>query len=131
MQAIATAIGRPLTQEEFVECWNGHLEAYMRGVSYTSAASKLTAATVALLAYQDVEIASKTAVTAIDNNFVVLAVYGVVAANIAYSAYEIHNAYQEGGSTAALKQLGIEVVLDVAGAAACHAAGKVLAKLGV
>lgn len=46
---------------------------------------------------------------------------GVVAVGLAYSAYEIYGAYETGREVGALKQLGIEIVIDVAGGGALRA----------
>lgn len=75
---------------------------------------------------QNATIAHQAAVTALDNNFLVLAMYGITAASTAYSRYKIYKSYQEEGATAALKQLGIEVTYVAAG----HAAGRVIARAG-
>ena len=53
--------------------------------------------------------------TALDNNFLVLAFYGISAASTAYSGYQIYKSYQEDGAVGALKQLGIEVAYNAAG----------------
>ena len=75
----------------------------------------MTATVAALLARQDVSTASFTATIAVDNNFLVLAAAGLVAADVACAAYNIYNAFEQGGFDEGCKQLGIEVVCYGAG----------------
>jgi len=78
---------------------------YWRGVFSTADTAKFAAVSVALLTRQDIDIANTISNTALENNFLVLVGYGMVGASVAYSAYQINNAYTEGGPEAALKQL--------------------------
>lgn len=130
MMALEQDLGRPLTQEEFVQQWNNQTRDYMQRVATHADISKLAAASVALLARQDIGIAHTAGATAVDNNFLGLVALGVVAGSAAYSAYNVYGAYQEGGSGAALQQLGIEVVTEAAGLATGAVAGKVIGKVG-
>jgi hypothetical protein len=130
VKAIEAAKGRKLTAQEFTAYYQQELEAYGKDVSRVQDWAKVTAATTALLAGRDVTTAVATATVAVENNFAILAYYGVVAAGLAYSAYEVHNAYETGGVEGALKQLGIEIVTDVAGAAALRVGSKVAYKIG-
>lgn len=130
MLALETKLGRQLTQEEFLYHWNTQTQNYMQRVATHADISKLTAASVALLARQDVAIAQATGANAVDNNFMGLIVVGVVVGSVAYSAYNVYSAYHEGGPTAALQQLGIEVVTEAVGIATGAVAGKVVGKIG-
>ena len=116
IKLLEAQLGRPLTQEEFTQNWDDQMSTYWQGVSSTADISRFAAASVALLARQDVDITNTVSSTAIDNNFLILAGYGLVTAGVAYSAYEINNAYKEGGPQAALKRLGIEVGMYVVSA---------------
>lgn len=126
IKTLEDQIGRPLTQEEFGQAWNDQLATYWQSASSTGDISKLAAFSVALLTHQDVDIAQITASNAIDNNFLVVPMaYCLMGAGIAYSVYEIHNAYQNGGPESALKQLGIEVATHGAGIIASKVVFKV------
>ena len=130
IKELEVALGRPFTQEEFIQHWDDQARTYMQAISSTAATSQLAAGTVALLIGQDVAIATDAAALAIDNNFFVLATYGLAAAGVAYSAYNVYSAYETEGASAALKQLGIEVTMEIAGVAASRVAGKVIYKVG-
>ncbi len=130
IKEIEAHVGRPLTKEEFTLAWDDQMATYWQGVSTTADISKIAAVSVALLTHQDLDIAHTTAYTAIDNNFLVFAAYGIVGIGVIWSAYEINNAYQEGGPEAALKQLGIEVITQVACAGVGKVVGKVAFKVG-
>lgn len=130
IKELEVALGRPFTQEEFIQHWDGQARTYMQSISSTAATSQLAAGTVALLIGQDVAIATDAAALAIDNNFFVLATYGLAAAGVAYSAYNVYSAYETEGASAALTQLGIEVTIEIAGIAASRVAGKVIYKVG-
>ena len=54
----------------------------------------------------------------VDNNFLVLAGYGITTACAAYSAKNVYDAWQDNGIDGAFKQLGIEAVTYAAGAVA-------------
>ncbi len=118
--------GRPLTRDEFTFAWNTQLTQYLKQTHSIADASKMIATAVAALAQQDINIAYDIATKAVDNNFLILVGYGITTACVAYSAYQINNAYQEDGPQAALQQLGIEVVTQVA----CISAAKIGFKVG-
>lgn len=122
--------GRQLTHDEFSFHWNSQLQKYAQSVSNVEIAAKMTTAIAALAGRQDVHTANFTATTAIDNNFLVLAGYGLAAAGTAYSAYNIYNAYEQGGPVDALKQLGIEVAYDVGGMVAGRVIGQAVYTCG-
>lgn len=128
--SLEESLGRSLSQEEFFQAWNNQYNNYMRSVHSVADASKLLTSTAALLAKQDVSLAAYASDKAIDNNFIIFVVYGIVAADIAYTTYQIYKAFNEGGAEAGLKKLGIEVALYAGGAAAGKIAGKVVFKLG-
>jgi len=130
IKAIEAAKGRKLSPQEFAYHYTIALEDYDRRAHNVADWAKIVAVTTTLLARQDVNTALSTATTAIDNNYLQLAYYGIVGAGLAYSAYEVHSAYREGGPEAALQQLGIEVALDVTGAAALRLGGKIVYKVG-
>lgn len=112
---IEAKLGRPLTEDEFAFAWNKQIARYLNQAHHIGDASKIIASTVALLADQDLSIASDAARNAIDNNcipyFIGLA---VTATSTAYMAYSIHKTYETEGTEAALKQLGIEIALNAA-----------------
>lgn len=114
--------GRSLTQQEFMTSYAGAMHDYMRKTLSAQQVAQLTAAVVAVAAGHDVAIAHQAAVTALDNNFLVLAFYGISAASTAYSGYKICKSYEQDGAIGALKQLGIEV--------AYNAAGQVIGRVG-
>lgn len=120
------ALGRALTKEEFTAAWNKGIKNYLQEASDTGEISKLLTATVALAVDQDIDTTITVSNNAIDNNFLILAAYGVVGVGIAYSAYSVYSAYTEGGAAAGLKQLGIEVAWSVVGSGA----SKVVFKVG-
>ncbi len=130
MKALQAEKGRPLTAQEFTDYYQAELQAYQPRVGQVEDWAHLTAATAALLAHQDVTVASMAAKNAVENNFALLAFYGVMAASVAYSGYQVYNAYEEGGPTAALQQLGIEVVVNAGGAVVGRAVGAVVYKVG-
>src|SRR5690606_19459582 len=124
IQQIALDLGRPLTQSVFTHEWESQTSAYLQNSYYVANVSNLVAAFTEFITHQDVDIAASTAAIAVDNNFLVLAGYGIAAASTAYSAYEVYNAFQENGAQAGFEKLGIEVVHNVAGYAAGHVAFK-------
>ena len=122
--------GRKLTAQEFTQYYDAELKVYKPQAEHIENWARITAATTALLAGQDVTVAAMAATNAVQNNFLLVAFYGVVAANLAYSSYKVYNAYEEGGAQAALNQLGIEVAINVGGAVAGRAVGMVVYKVG-
>jgi hypothetical protein len=130
IRAFEKDLGRSLTFEEFSHVWSHELKTYLEDVATTADISKLAAVSIALLSQKNVETAHIIASTAIDNNFVHLAMVGLIGVGVGYSAYEVYSAYQHGGPEVALKQLGIEVVTHAAGAIVGAAAGKVVFKVG-
>ena len=126
IKTLEAQIGRPLTKEEFIQNWNDQIETYWQNVSTTADISKLAAVSITLLANLDVDTAQITASNAIDNNFFILAGYGLIGAGAVYSGYQIYNEYQTGGPEAALKQLGVEILIYGGGIAA----SKVVFKVG-
>jgi hypothetical protein len=130
VSALEAEKGCPLTAEEFTHHYEEELAAYKPKVEHIENWARIVAASTALLAGQDVSAASMAATNAVQNNFLLVAFYGVVAANLAYSSYKVYNAYEEGGVQAALGQLGIEVVINVGGAVAGRAVGLVVYKVG-
>ena len=130
LKALQAEKGRPLTAEEFTHSYQAELEGYKPTVGRVRDWAKVTAATAALLANQDVTVAAMTATNAVENNFALLAFYGVMAASVAYSGYQVYQAYEEGGPMAALQQLGIEVAVNAGGAVAGRAIGAVVYKVG-
>ncbi len=124
-RSVESQKGRRLTESEFKSLYAEEMQSYSSKIRTVQDWGKLTAATSALLAGGDVSTAQYTAANALDNNFAVLALYGVMAASACYSGYCVYSAYKEGGTVSALKQLGIEV----ATAAVCGAVGKVGAQV--
>lgn len=122
----ADSYGYSLTQEQFINSYASAMRDYMRRTHTAQQVGQLTAAIAGLAMGQDAAHAHQAALTALDNNFLVLAMYGITAASTAYSGYKVYKSYQEGGVEAALKQLGIEVTYVAAG----HAAGRVVARAG-
>ncbi len=118
------------TREEIEKIYREEVATYKSDVNHTAKAAKLSAATMAFLLDQDVETASFTAANAIDNNFVVLAYYGVVGASLAYSAYQIYDTYEREGLESAVKQLGIEIALNLVGGKLVGVAGQQLYRFG-
>ncbi len=127
---IETQRGRLLTQEEFTQEWNNLSYKYLMQSHSVADASKMIATIVAGVTDQDVMIAQNAAANAIDNNFLILATYGLAGASAGYSAYQVYNAYQENGVEGALDQLGIEVLHNVTGLAFGRATEAVLFKVG-
>jgi len=132
MLKLEQAAGHKFTQEEFVYHWNNQAQAYMQRAATHADIAKLTAASIAMLARQDVDIASNTGATAIDNNFFGLGLIGlgIVAGSAAYSAYNIYDAYCEGGTDAAIQQLGIEIFHEGVALATGAVVGKVAYRFG-
>lgn len=122
----ADSYGYNLTQEQFITSYADAMRDYMRRTHTAQQVGQLTAAITGIAMGQDAAIAHQAALTALDNNFLVLAMYGLTAASVAYSGYQLYKSYQEGGVDAALKQLGIEVAYNAAG----HVAGKGIAYFG-
>jgi hypothetical protein len=87
----------------------------------------MSAAVMALLTGQDVEIAARSGATAVDNNLIplLLTVGGCV-----WAGYNVYSAYRDGGPKEALKQLGVEVTVQLVGGVVGHISGKVLYKVG-
>lgn len=129
LKGLEAELGRPLTQEEFGRALNDHVATYLQDASSVGDAAKFVAVSMALLSNQDVDIAQFTADNAIDNNFLVLAAYGLIALDVAWSAYEVYNAYQDGGPEAAFQQLGIQVLTHGTGIAVGHIGFKIGSKL--
>ncbi|HRN77884.1 MAG TPA: hypothetical protein PLU71_01475 [Candidatus Dependentiae bacterium] len=130
IRAREAELGRALTKQEFVAIWDKQNVAYWQSANTVADVSKLTVAMVALVARQDVGIASDTATMAVDNNFLHLIGLGIIAGSTAYSAYNVYDAYCEGGPEAALKQLGIELITEGVGITTGAVVGKVGYKLG-
>lgn len=119
-------LGRCLTQDEFASAWDKQTLQYLKKTQSVADGSKMIATTVAMLANQDMNIASETAAKAVDNNFIVLAMYGITGLSTAYSAYQIHKIYEQEGAVEALKHLGIEIACN----AACLGASRVAFRVG-
>lgn len=122
VRAKETELGRRLTPVEFRDYYQEELDTYGKKVSRVEDWAKLTAATSALLSGQDVGVATFTAITAIENNFLILAKVGVTTACIAYEAYHIHSVYEDYGPIAALTALGIDIGLIYMGGVVLEAA---------
>lgn len=123
IQSIEERLGRLLTQEEFHYSWNTRLKNYLKSAASAADISKLVAASVALLADQDMDIAQTVSSTSIDNNFLGQILMG---GSMAWSAYNVYNAYQEKGFPAACEQIGIEISWAAGG----FLAGKAIYKVG-
>ncbi|NBT86578.1 MAG: hypothetical protein EBT45_08840, partial [Alphaproteobacteria bacterium] len=63
------------------------LKAYGKKIKDTADWSKIVAATILLLAQKDIQTGLHTATNALENNFVVFAYFGVMAADLAWAAY--------------------------------------------
>ena len=118
IKSLEDKCGAPFSEKQFAQVLND----YNRKVFRAGNLGRFTAATVALCAGQNTDIARNTASLAIDNNFLVLAGYGL----LAYSGYQVYKAYKKGNFYAACGQLGIEVGHYVVGAAV----GRVVFKVG-
>jgi hypothetical protein len=116
-----TKTGHSLSQQEFMAHYANALQNYVEKTLSAKQTAQFVATITTLAAGQDVEIAQQSAATALDNNFLVLAAYGITAASTAYSAYNIYKSYENEGAIAGLKQLGIEIAYNAAG----HAIGRV------
>ncbi|MFN7710599.1 MAG: hypothetical protein ACK5O7_06550 [Holosporales bacterium] len=114
----AAAEGRQLTQEEFAEAWQERLQE-------SANIAKFASASTALFFRQDPAVAFEAADNAIDHNLVPAVIMIGMAA---WSAYDILQAYREGGPEAALKQAGYEGFLLASGACAGKLAFKIGAK---
>ncbi len=97
------------------------MDSYGKRVGRTEDWAKITAATTALLAGQDVGVATHTATTAVENNFLILAQVGITTACIAYEAYRLNHIYETEGPVAALQALGIDVAALYVGGVAIKA----------
>ncbi len=117
--------GHSLSQQEFMSHYASALQNYMHKTLAAQQIAQLTAAVTALAAGQEVDVAHHAALTALNNNFLVLALYGITAASTAYSGYKIYKSFEEDGAIGALKQLGIEVAYNAAGHAIGRAGGMV------
>jgi len=115
-------LGRRLTPAEFGDFYQEELESYGKKVDRVGDFGKIAAATAALLAEQDVGMATFTATTAVENNFLILAQVGITAACIAYEAYYLNSIYEDQGAIAALTALGIDVAAIYAGGVIVKAA---------
>ena len=130
MHTLESQLGRPLTQDEFTAEWNNQLSRYLNKTHSVADASKMIATGVAALAQQDVNIAFETASKAVDNNFLILALYGISAASSAYSGYQIYKTYEEKGAEEALKHLGIEIAWNAGFIVGGRLAQKAVFKIG-
>lgn len=117
--------GKTLTPAEFKDFYDGEMRNYGKALDRIEDFSKISAAMSAMLTYQDVNTAAATATNALDNNFLVLAWYGVMACSVAYDAYQIYNTFEEKGWKAGLEKLGISVGMNLA----LGAGGRVLVKI--
>lgn len=116
--------GRPLEYKDVHEAFS----AESRKVANMG---RLGAAFAAFGLEQDVNIATRTATNAVENNFIPLVMVGLSVASALYSAYEVYSAYDEAGggeegAKAALKELGVQVAINAAGGAAGKSASLAL-----
>lgn len=88
------------------------------------AMGRLTAGTVALLMGQDVDVAISTAHTATEHNCLPAIPFLISAGMVIWTAYDVYDAYQQGGIEAAIEALVIQGVLAATGAGAFKLAGK-------
>lgn len=96
----------------------GALESTQRRAGHLA---QVGAGLAAFLTHTDVAIAGRSATNAVENNWVFLipvVMTGLTIAGVAYSAYEVKEAYDEGGIEAAAKVLGIEIITAAVGGAA-------------
>ena len=87
IKALEKERGRRLTKEEHQELYAAELKAYGEKIKDTADWSKIVAATSLLLAQKDIQTGLHTATNALENNFVVFAYFGVMAADLAWAAY--------------------------------------------
>jgi hypothetical protein len=111
----AASEGRPLTYQD-IEA------ALSTEIHKVANMGRLGTAFAAFGFEQDVNRATRAATIAVENNFVPLVLVGLSIASAVYSAYEVYSAYDkagggEKGAKAALKELGIQVAINVAGGA--------------
>jgi hypothetical protein len=130
IHALEVTLGRRLTQDEFAFEWNQRLEQYLKQTHSVADASKMIAATVAILANQDMDIAYDTATKAVDNNFLALVNYGIFGAKTAYALYQVPQIYEEKGIEEALQYLGVEVGKAGLDLALCRGTEKVVFAVG-
>lgn len=130
IKALEKERGRRLTKEEHQELYAAELKAYGKKIKETADWSKIVAATSLLLAQKDIQTGLHTATNALENNFVVFAYFGVMAAGLAWTAYDVTCEYQEHGAEAALKKLGIDLVIGAATGGALKVGGKIAYKVG-
>jgi hypothetical protein len=109
--------GRRLTQREVQDLI---LEETHRNANW----SKIGSTLVTLLSGQDVNVGAAAANNAIDNNFLIFAYYGAVAAGIAWTAYDFIDTLENEGLEPALYKLGIDTAIGLAGGAALKVGGK-------
>jgi hypothetical protein len=88
------------------------------------AMGRLTAGTVALLSGQDVDAAISAAHTATEYNCLPAIPFLISAGMVVWAAYDVYDAYQQGGIEAAVEALVIQGVLAVTGVGAFKLAGK-------
>jgi hypothetical protein len=100
------------------------LAAYGDRVGVVKDFARLVGATSALLTGLDPDIASHTAETALENNFVQCAYLGILAAERAYLAYEIGCEFYDHGTEAGFNKLGITFALEFVGGKAVQFMGK-------
>lgn len=130
INALEAEKGLPLTAEEFTRHYEAELAAYKPQVENIEDWARIVAASTALLADQDVSVASMAATNAIQNNFLLVAYYGVVAAGVAWTAYNVISEFNTNGAEAALKKLGIDLVVGAATGGVLKVGGKVACKIG-
>ena len=112
-----------LTREEFLVHYSSAVHTYLQKASTAHGSAQLVAATSMLLAGLDPDIGNHAAITALDNNFVILIGAGIFAASTAYSCYNLYKAYDKEGIYGFCKQLGIEVVILAGGVVAGRVGG--------
>lgn len=119
--------GPRLSEEEFKAQHQARFDAYGCDVSNAANIARLSAATVAMLTRQDVDMANFTASNAINNNFLVLAYYGVLTASAAWTAYDVYHTFEAEGLVPALEKLGIDLAAMAVGGVAGKLGGKFIA----
>jgi hypothetical protein len=104
--ADAHRTGKTLTQEEFKEALKEELR-------HKVDLARLAGAVTAFATGQDIDIATKTATNAVENNFVPLILGAAAVGSTLWTGYDVFTTYQEEGAEAAVKKLVVYGVVGV------------------
>lgn len=104
--ADAHRTGKTLTQEAFKEALKEELR-------HKVDLARLAGAVTAFATGQDIDIATKTATNAVENNFVPLILGAAAVGSTLWTGYDVFTTYQEEGAEAAVKKLVVYGVVGV------------------